>query len=258
MKLHHIRNATLVFEQDDIAVIVDPMLGPKGSQPPFSFFRHRPRFNPTVDLPAGSEAILSKVNHCVITHRHPDHIDRHGQKFLIDQNIPVLCGQHDHELFRGRGLYVTHAVKYHEEEPYLGGSAVGIEARHGYGWIASVMGKVMGFFLKLPSCPSIYLSSDTVFTDQVANTIAKYQPDICVLAAGMARLDLGQPLLMHMDDIAKFVRAAPKHVIANHMEAINHCPLTRKELRRRLADEDLLDKVWIPEDGENKAYELDG
>ncbi|MEM9325015.1 MAG: MBL fold metallo-hydrolase [Bacteroidota bacterium] len=255
MKLHHIRNATMVIEVDDIAILVDPMLGPKGSQAPFTLFRYPPRQNPIIPLPEGAVDLLDKVNHCVITHRHPDHIDRDGQQFLIERNIPVLCSQHDYDLFRSRGLYVTHAVQAGQEEPYLGGKAIGVEARHGYGWVARLMGKVMGYYLEFPNCPSIYLSSDTIFTEQVAQAIHDYQPDLCVFAAGMARLDVGEPLLMNIEDMIRFVKASPKQAIANHLEAVNHCPVTRQELSRALQKEGVRQKVWIPEDGESRVFD---
>jgi hypothetical protein len=59
---------------------------------------------------------------------------------------------------------------------------------------------------------------------------------------------------MRMNDILKFVALAPNQVFANHLEALNHCPTTRKELREALAENGLLDKVSIPEDGENVSY----
>ena len=46
-------------------------------------------------------------------------------------------------------------------------------------------------------------------------------------------------------------REAPyAQVIAVHMEAFNHCLLTRDDLRFQLEAERLLDRVRIPADGE--------
>jgi hypothetical protein len=75
-------------------------------------------------------------------------------------------------------------------------------------------------------------------------------PNICVVACGSAQLDEHEPILMTMDDIIKFIKNAPKLVIANHLEALNHCPTSRKELKDRLRNENILEKVKIPEDGE--------
>jgi len=57
-------------------------------------------------------------------------------------------------------------------------------------------------------------------------------------------------LLMTVSDILKFVKKSPQKVIANHLEAVNHCPTTRKKLREELEKNGLSDKVEIPMDGE--------
>jgi len=59
---------------------------------------------------------------------------------------------------------------------------------------------------------------------------------------------------MRMNDILKFVALAPQYVLANHLEALNHCPTKRSELRLALEQNNLLDKVSIPEDGEIVSY----
>ena len=38
--------------------------------------------------------------------------------------------------------------------------------------------------------------------------------------------------------------------MANHLEAVNHCPTTRTQLREKLAENGLLEKTFIPNDGE--------
>jgi hypothetical protein len=51
--------------------------------------------------------------------------------------------------------------------------------------------------------------------------------------------------------VARVCRAAPEaRVIAVHMEAINHCLLTRAELAGALDEQGLKDRVEIPADGE--------
>ena len=112
------------------------------------------------------------------------------------------------------------------------------------------MGNVIGFFIKLPNQKSIYLSSDTIYTDSVDKVLHNYKPDINVLACGAAQFDFFRQLIMNIDDIIKFVKNSSGKVIANHMESLNHCPLTRKELEIILTRNKLIDKVFIPEDGE--------
>jgi hypothetical protein len=56
---------------------------------------------------------------------------------------------------------------------------------------------------------------------------------------------------MTAEDVASVCRALPTtRVVAVHMEALNHCFLTRDGLRETLRREGLLDRVEIPQDGE--------
>ncbi|VFB03177.1 MULTISPECIES: hypothetical protein [Chryseobacterium] len=55
MKLYHLRNATLVIETQEKFILVDPLLGEKGSGLPFTLIRFKPRKNPLVDLPSNSD-----------------------------------------------------------------------------------------------------------------------------------------------------------------------------------------------------------
>ncbi|MCR4032272.1 MULTISPECIES: MBL fold metallo-hydrolase [Flavobacterium] len=254
MKLHHLRNATLVIETEKHVILVDPMLGKRKTIPPFTIFRYKPKRNPLVALPKNSRDILSRVTHCLITHLHPDHIDKAGEVFLRRKSIPVICNSKDEKALVQRGLSVIQTLEYWEPQKFLDGKITGIPARHGYGFVAKLMGNVMGFLIELADQKSIYVSSDTIFTEDVEKVLTQLKPDISVVACGTARLDFGQPLLMRMDDILKFVTLAPGKVLANHLEALNHCPTTRLQLKTALSDHGLLNKTAIPKDGECLEY----
>lgn len=250
MTIHHFRNATMVIETQKDVILVDPMLAPKGAMPTFTFFRFKAQRNPIVPLPESCKEILNKVTHCVITHQHPDHIDVAAEKYLKANNIPVTCSHLDEKVFRKKGLNVVQTIDYWKKSNFLGGTIEGIPARHGYGFIAKPMGNVMGFYIELPDEKSIYISADTIYTKAVDKVLKEYQPAVSVAACGSAQLDVFQPLLMTLEDILQFVKNAPGKVLANHLEAVNHCPTTRVALRELLKKEGLLDKVFIPEDGE--------
>jgi L-ascorbate metabolism protein UlaG (beta-lactamase superfamily) len=254
MKLHHLRNATLVIETETDVILVDPMLGKRKTIPPFTIFRYKPHRNPLVALPKNTRDILSRVTICLITHLHTDHIDKAGEVFLRRKSIPVICSAKDENALSARGLNILQTLNYWEPQEFLGGKIIGIPAIHGYGFIAKLMGNVMGFYIELPNEKSIYISSDTIFTEHVQKVLVEFKPEIAVVACGTARLDIGQPLLMRMNDILKFVALAPKYILANHLEALNHCPTKRAELRLALEQNDLLNKVSIPEDGEIVSY----
>jgi L-ascorbate metabolism protein UlaG (beta-lactamase superfamily) len=55
---------------------------------------------------------------------------------------------------------------------------------------------------------------------------------------------------MDSDDVVSVARRAPEaRVIAVHMDAIGHAVQTRADLHQRLHEQDLTDRVTVPEDG---------
>lgn len=256
MKIHHLRNATMVIEAKDKFILVDPMLGKKGTAgPPFTLFRFKPKRNPILDLPSNAMGIVNKTTHCLITHLHPDHLDIEAEIFLKSNNTPITCSIKDEKQLRKRGLNVVNVVDYWKESKFLDGSIEGIPAKHGYGLVAKPMGNVMGFYVKLQNEKSIYLSADTIYTNDVDKVLRQYKPDINVVACGTAQLDVFKPLLMTMEDIIKFTKNANGIVIANHLEAVNHCPTTRTQLTNKLKEKGLIEKTRIPNDGETIEIE---
>ena len=61
---------------------------------------------------------------------------------------------------------------------------------------------------------------------------------------------------MPIDEIIEFISLSPGKVIANHLEALNHCPVTREQLRNELIKHNLLNKVLIPDDGETLEFNI--
>ncbi len=266
MKIHHLRNATFVIESEKYCILVDPMLGAKGSLPPFSRIRFKSLKNPLVDLPPKSEGILEKVTDCLITHsqkfgikalQHTDHLDRAGEEFLRKKNIPIATLAQDASVLKKYGLNIQTQLEYWKPQPLFEGEVVAIPAQHGHSWIHYLMANGAGYFLRLPHQPSIYISGDTVYTPDVERALQELKPDIAVMAAGTAALDISQPILMPINELLQFVKKAPGKVIANHLEALNHCPTTREQLRHELERNDLLAKVYIPYDGEELRFEVD-
>ncbi len=264
MKIHQLRSATCVIESHEQVILVDPMLGPEGSIPPFSYFRFKPLRNPLKDLPLGADTILDKVTHCLITHsqkwgikalQHTDHLDAAGQKFLCDRQIPVTTLARDATVLRKYGLRVETGLEFWQPASFLGGAITAVPARHGHSWIHRFMANGAGYFLALPDAPSVYISGDTVYTSHVARVLSELKPDVSIMAAGTATLDVSRPILMPVDELIRFVRTAPGKVLANHLEALNHCPTTRAQLARELEKNGLLAKTYIPDDGEVIFFE---
>ena len=259
MKIHHLRNATFIIESKENFILIDPMLAAKGELPPFARLKHKAQNNPIVPLPSHSSEILSKITHCLITHSqkwgiealtHTDHLDKAGKTFLQKNQIPVASLKNDAKYLKKHNINITTELEYWKPKDFINGQITAVPAKHGHGFIHNIMANGAGFFLALPNEPSIYISGDTVLTDDVKKALKEFKPDITVVAAGNASIDIGGDILMPNEEIIEFIQLSPSQVIANHLEALNHCPITREQLKKELIKHDLLEKVYIPEDGE--------
>ena len=106
------------------------------------------------------------------------------------------------------------------------------------GRIAELLAPVSGFLLD-----ELYLAGDTVWYEGVAETIERHRPRVAVVNAGGAEFLEGGLIVMGIDDVREVAARVPT-VVAVHMEALNHCYLTRAELRAAVPS------VLVPEDGE--------
>ena len=110
--------------------------------------------------------------------------------------------------------------------------------RHGFGAIADALAPVSGFVLD-----DLYLAGDTVWYPGVQETIERFDPRIAVVNAGGASFLEGGLIVMGVDDVREVAARVPT-VVCVHLEALNHCFLTRAELAAAVPG------VVIPRDGE--------
>ncbi len=252
MKIHHLRNACMIIHYDEHRILVDPCLNPKGSLPPYTLFRKRPRLNPLVDLPPDSKSVLSQITSGLITHcryGHFDHLDKSGVRLLAQKQVPAYCNSLDEPYLRRRRIN-TIPLTMNKRSQFLTGSITPFPTAHGHGLAGMLMRPGAGYFIELPGDRSIYISGDTVMTQTVRQILKDLRPDISIVNAGTATLDFGRPILMPLNEQLDFMRAAPGKVIAVHLDAFNHCLTTRDILRDAVSREGLSGKVMIPEDGE--------
>jgi len=262
MKITTLRNATLLLEwetnAETVALLVDPMLAARASLPRLRFLGGTARRNPLVDLPAGADDQLDRTTHALITHcqrGHFDHLDRAGRRFLRERRTPVFCAPGDAPWLAQRGLQVA-PLAAGGRQPFLGGHVSAVPCVHGRGWIGRLMAHGVGWFIETPGEPSIYIAGDTVLTDDVKRFLSDHRPDVAILPAGGARFDLGGEILMDAHDVCAAARLTDGIVIANHLEALDHCPVTR-ECVRQLADaagSGIGSRVKVPLDGESMRY----
>ena len=231
-----VRNATLLVEVGGTTLLVDPMLSEPGAIPPIPNSPND-RENPLAPSPhvgLAHDAVL-------VTHRHRDHFDDAAVDRLAADD-PVLCQPAEAAAFREDGFEDVRPVE--GSRTYAGVEITRTPARHGHGELAEQMAPVSGFVLEGEQ--RLYLAGDTVWYDAVPETLDRHDPDCVVVNAGAAEFVEGRPITMDIDDVRRVCAHVDDDVpvIADHMEAINHCLLTREELRAAV------DGVTVPEDGE--------
>jgi len=228
-----VRSATIIVELAGRRILVDPMLDDVGARPPIEGTRNQVA-NPTAPLPFPAEEVVRGLDAVIVTHRHRDHLDTRGEE-LLPRDVPVYCQPEDEEALRELGV---DARSVDDAVEWDGLRIARTPARHGSGRMAELLAPVSGFVLN-----DLYLAGDTVWYEGVEETIARHRPRVAVVNAGGAEFTQGGLIVMGTDDVREVVARVPT-VVAVHLEALNHCFLTRAELRRSIPE------VLVPEDGE--------
>ncbi|WP_418286127.1 MBL fold metallo-hydrolase [Halorubrum sp. DTA46] len=229
-----VRHATLSITVGETAFLVDPMLAAPGAIPPIPETPND-RDNPLVPLP---DVDLSH-DAVVVTHRHVDHFDEAAREEL-DPAVPLFCQPAEADAFAADGFTDVRPVD--DAVSFRGVQISRTPGRHGHGELAEEMGPVSGF--AFAGKETVYVAGDTVWYDGVAEALNRHRPDMVVLNGGAARFEYGEPITMGVDDVAAVRDATDATVGVVHMEAINHCLLTRDELGRAVPE------ICVPADGE--------
>jgi L-ascorbate metabolism protein UlaG (beta-lactamase superfamily) len=250
VRIHFVRHATFLLETGGVRVLVDPMLAAAGTAPAVPNTPNG-RPNPLVDLPFGEDELsdlVESTDAVLVTHTHNDHWDGRAQE-IIPRDRLVLCQPEDEARISGAGFGNVSAV-----DPGLKWRSLRFSrtrGRHGTGEIGAQMGTVSGFVVSTDDAPSLYVAGDTVWCDEVEEALHTHHPDVIVVNAGAARFLEGDPITMTAEDVVRVCQAAPAaRVVAVHMEAVNHCLLTRAALAEALEEQGLSGRVEIPADGQ--------
>lgn len=241
-----VRNATVLATIDETTFLVDPMFTPQGEMPTVTDNPGAPEFlttanqrrNPLVPLP---DVDLS-YDAVVVTHRHPDHFDE-AAKEELNADVPLFCQPEEADAFTDEGFTDVRPVD--DEASFDGVTIHRTPGRHGHGELAEGMGPVSGFIFEADE--TLYIAGDTIWYDPVEKTLDQFAPDMVVLNGGEAQFEQGEPITMGVEDINAVRDATDATVVVDHMEAINHCLLSRDELRSET------ENVLVPEDGEKIA-----
>jgi len=251
MHVQQIRNATLVIDYAGKRFLVDPLLAGQGAYPGFAGTANSHLANPLVGLPVSLDALLD-VDAVVVTHLHADHWDEAARR-LVPRGLPLFAqNEADAAALRADGFADVRLI---DGAVFEGIALRRTGGQHGSDQVMAVigerMGEVSGVVFSHPIEPTLYVAGDTVWNRHVEDSLAAWKPDVVVLNCGDAQVPGLGAIIMDQHDLARVAQAAPQAtIIASHLEAVNHCVLTRAALRGFLDTEGLLGRVLVPEDGE--------
>ncbi|MFD1739458.1 MBL fold metallo-hydrolase [Bacillus salitolerans] len=248
MKILQIRNATLLVHYGGKKILVDPFLANKGVFPAFPHTPNQDVNNPTVDLPPSIDLNeILNVDAVIITHLHPDHFDSKAKE-LLRKDILIFAQPGDVEAIREDGFTNVQGVpdSLMWEELTISRTS----GRHGVGEIGALMGEVSGFVFHSNLDKPLYMAGDTIWCEEVSQAIERYQPGVMVVNGGAAQF-LEGPITMTKEDIVETSKVMGSGlVLVSHMEALNHCLLSREELSNYLLKMEMNKNIFILEDGE--------
>lgn len=254
MKITLIRNATLYLQYGQAAFFIDPFLAAKGTYPPFPHTANQHLKNPIVDLPVNID--LDNMLHpdaVLLTHLHVDHFDDEAKKKLAQDQPIYTQSENDKKEVEEAGF--QHVTCIEDEIDICSVHIKRTGGQHGTGETAKRMGQVSGFIFSHPDEPTLYIAGDTIWCDEPKEVVNTCKPDVIVVNSGAAQFLEGDPITMTKEDILDVHRSQPKaQIVACHLEAVNHCLLTRASLQAYIEEHQADQAIFVPKDGESLSF----
>lgn len=249
MKIQLIRNATMKITYGGRTILTDPMLAPKGD---FRAFAGIAR-NPTIGLPVQIDEIVKCIESIVVSHDHPDHFDK-AASAALPKMIPVFCQPGDEGKMTGEGFQTV--IPIEASYTWEGITLTRTDGQHGSGKVLEFIGKVSGFVFQAVGEPTVYWVGDSIWCEPVKKTIEMFKPDIIVTHSGGAKIPGFETIIMDAEQTLTTLNASPEAVVvAIHMEALDHCNVSRETLRH-MADTAAITpaRLMIPKNGETIVF----
>lgn len=248
MELRLIRSATLKLNYGGHVILIDPYLAEKHA---YDSLVGKSR-NPTVDLPCTVDEVIEGVEMVIVSHLHRDHFDQAAWERL-PKELPLYCQPGNEDVIRSKGFSDVRVIKAQAEWNEI--RIRRTTGQHGTGVWAERMGQVSGFVFEAAGEPTVYWCGDTIWYEAVEKVVCDVQPDVIVTHSCGAEFEADSPIVMDAAQTVAVCRAAPEAtVVATHMEALDHCMVTRTELRDTATRQGITEQqLRLPADGETIA-----
>jgi L-ascorbate metabolism protein UlaG (beta-lactamase superfamily) len=240
-----LRNATLRLSYAAVRFLTDPYLAPRFSRPSFT----GASLNPLVELPCSPQEAVAGIDAAIVSHLHSDHFDP-AARSLVPKATPLFCQPWDRAEIEREGF--TNVLPVEDSMCWREVSITRTPGRHGSGKVLEEMGRASGYVLQAAGEPSLYWVGDSIWCEEVARVIARFDPRVIVTHSSGAVWASGVLIVMDAAQTIAVCRAAPwSTVIAVHMEALDHGTVSRRELREQAEAAGIPpERLRIPRDGE--------
>ncbi len=250
MQIQLIRNATMRITYAGHLFLADPYFAPKHSRP--SLAQRSP--NPLVELPLTPDEIMQDIEMIIVSHLHGDHFDPVAQS-LLPKALPLFCHLRDGDTICSKGFENVRPIA--DSVTWQGITITCVPGRHGSSAdVLGDMGDVTGFVFQAAGEPTVYWCGDTVWYEEPRAIIEQWNPDVIITHSGGAVWRPERELIiMDIPQTLAVCQAAPRaKVVAIHLEALDHCTVSRDVLRQSAADVGLAGQLTVPADGETWEY----
>jgi L-ascorbate metabolism protein UlaG (beta-lactamase superfamily) len=225
------------------------MLAPRDAYKPFAGIAR----NPTVELPFAVATVMHGIEGVVVSHDHPDHFDNTARE-VLPKTVPVFCQPQDQARMTEAGF--TSVIAVETDTTWEGITITRTDGRHGSGKVLDFIGVVSGFVFEADGEPTVYWVGDSIWCEAVENSIDQFKPDIIITHSGGAKLPGFETIIMDAEQTLTTARSAPlAKVVAIHLEALDHCGVSRDALRQMAQKEAIpQSRLIIPQDGETLSF----
>lgn len=255
VKIQYVRQATVILEINSKKIVIDPVLSDKETQDPIPFSNDK-RI-PMNHLPISKNKIIREADAILITHYHPDHFDIDSER-LLPKDILIFCQPFDVDKLKKKGF--TNLKSIVNITTWFGVSIKRYEAHHHENATGKMpFGESSSFSLTFNK-ETIFITGDAILDNLLEKALINENPTHIIANTGECTftkpnpvLEPGKYMTLTKEDLLKIaIRNKKAIIIAIHMDAINHCGLTKKEFRLFLKkqEKNIKNKILVPNEGE--------
>lgn len=230
-------SATWVINVDKkFKIACDPALSPVNTKYVYKGIK-----TSRIKAPIHDEKTFENVRIWLLTHCHFDHLDKKGMA-KINENSVIISHKNCQKMLekhkKKNVLYLDRGKIQRIEVDGYDIEIKAIPAHHAKNFLTeTIMGGVNGYLITITDDKeekNIYITSDTLYKQDVADALTGTKIDVMIANVGSARKSmLGGPFTMDISMLNRFLETIkPSLTIPVHVNDFEHFEMTRKDLNK--------------------------